>query len=1099
MMRAAPSSVNNAVGNKGPVNVSNVQRAFFSAVGEKMTLRNRHPAFFFLFLALIAAWAIIDFSHVPFSSFSLRFVITHLSLIGLVSCAFLFLFHELIARQQNVLRAAKENEEHFRGLYDGSPLAYHSLDKNGNLMIVNNAWLAMLGYAKDEVVGRNFGDFLSEGSRALFRQWFPKFKQIGQVNNVEFEMVRKDAARFFVSVDGKISRTPDGSFLQTHCVLREITEQKKRDDALRESEARYRQLFETSRDGIAVTDLQGNYVACNKAYLDLLGYHSLDALKSKSYREITPVEYHGIEEKIITEQTIPHGYCDEYEKEYFHAFGGRIPVSLKAWLRYDSGGKPVGMWAIVRDIAERKTIERALFESERRFREVLENVQLLALMLDKQGNVLFCNKFALDTLGRPEDEVRGRNWFLSFVPAGEGARIKAEYEKRLAKGMLPGHFENDIMSAGGEIRCVKWNITQLKNDNGDIIGSTSIGEDITERKRSEETLRRSEMKFRSVVESAPWGMHFYQLMPDGRLIFTGYNTAADTILGIAHARMVGKTVEEAFPGLKGTEGPAAYKKVAADGGSWQIDQNAYDAEGISGIYEVRAFQISRGHVVVSFLDISKRKQAEDALRLSEAKWRSVIEQSLEGVVLSDEQGMVIEWNSAMVALTGIPKDEALGKKRWDVQYAHLSDEQKKNISPAMLKAIPEEILGGRLPSDRVYENTSVSRDGTRRTIQSRAFPIHSDTEKFLCSVLRDVTALKQAEEALRESEVRYRMVIDNINMGILLLNKNREVLALNRQAAEWRQLKVQREHLICHRDLLIPESERTCPDCPTAMTFVDGKPHEAVREKGEGKEKRYFRIISYPYPAADGSLFAAIVIEEDITEKKKAEQEVLTYQEKLKSLSLEIALLEERERRRVANYLHDQVSQSLVMALMRLSTLRQEAPEAMALELDALHELVGHSVEDIRSLTFELSPPLLYDLGYKAAAEWLAEQFQQLYGIPIDVTADSSDAAVDNEVRAILFRATREVLFNTVKHAQATRAKIAVSVDKSVIRVTVEDNGKGFDAARLLENKKNRGYGLFSVKEQLANLNGSMTVTSAPGSGTRVEMAAPLRMKRGRG
>jgi len=174
--------------------------------------------------------------------------------------------------------------------------------------------------------------------------------------------------------------------------LREAEDRQERqraEGALRESEKSYRELFETSLDGIVFTDLQGRYVECNQAYLDLLGYETIDELRHRSYKDLTPPEYHAFEEKIIVEQTLIRGYCDEYEKEYFCKNGERVSVTLRAWLRRDSNNTSTGMWVLVHDITERKKAElrlkTALDEKEALLREIYHrtknNMQVIRSML----------------------------------------------------------------------------------------------------------------------------------------------------------------------------------------------------------------------------------------------------------------------------------------------------------------------------------------------------------------------------------------------------------------------------------------------------------------------------------------------------------------------------------------------------------------------------------------------------------------------------------------------------------------------------------------------------------------------------------------------
>ncbi|HNT43394.1 MAG TPA: PAS domain-containing sensor histidine kinase, partial [Syntrophorhabdaceae bacterium] len=234
---------------------------------------------------------------------------------------------------------------------------------------------------------------------------------------------------------------------------------------------------------------------------------------------------------------------------------------------------------------------------------------------------------------------------------------------------------------------------------------------------------------------------------------------------------------------------------------------------------------------------------------------------------------------------------------------------------------------------------------------------------------------------------------------------------------------------------------------------------------------------------------------EDISEQKQAEERLDQYQRQLRSLASELSLAEERERRRISNLLHDHIGQLLATAKMRLGWIESAVKdENIEREIDQIRDHIGQAIQFGRSLTFELSPPILYDLGLEAALEWLAEQVENQNGIHREFESDGLEKPIRDEIRVLLFTAVRELLANVVKHSGATRVKVTVRRVDENISIHVADDGRGFNASkRSYHIAEARGFGLFSIRERLQSLGGHMDVRSQVGRGARIILVAPLK------
>jgi signal transduction histidine kinase len=233
----------------------------------------------------------------------------------------------------------------------------------------------------------------------------------------------------------------------------------------------------------------------------------------------------------------------------------------------------------------------------------------------------------------------------------------------------------------------------------------------------------------------------------------------------------------------------------------------------------------------------------------------------------------------------------------------------------------------------------------------------------------------------------------------------------------------------------------------------------------------------------------------EVEERKKKELELLGYQQRLRHLSSELLQTEERERRRIAIEIHDRIGQALAVNKIQLGALQAEVDsQDLKTKIQDIRGLLSQTIRDTRTLTFELSPPVLYELGLQAALEWLADIVRKQSGLKVAVAGDSSDRSLDAEKRVLLFRTCRELMFNVVKHSGAKRAWVSLRGDGAMITIKISDDGTGFDPD-LVKNGYDpleRGFGLFSIREQLQHRGGTFEVDSGPGRGSAVTIVMPL-------
>lgn len=235
-------------------------------------------------------------------------------------------------------------------------------------------------------------------------------------------------------------------------------------------------------------------------------------------------------------------------------------------------------------------------------------------------------------------------------------------------------------------------------------------------------------------------------------------------------------------------------------------------------------------------------------------------------------------------------------------------------------------------------------------------------------------------------------------------------------------------------------------------------------------------------------------LQAQIAEQMRARRQITAYQEQLRKLNSELSLAEARERRAIASDLHDHIGQALAFARLRVSEFRGNAVFCGFEDgIDEILTLLDKTIQYTRSLTFEISPPILYELGLIAAIEWLAEHFEGKYGFKVKVVSIGNSVALREEVQIVLFKCVHELLTNAAKHAQAQRVSVNVTASKVNLRISVADNGRGFDMA-IQESVSTtaNAFGLFSVRERLKYLGGKFEISSVVGKGTTATLEAPL-------
>lgn len=317
----------------------------------------------------------------------------------------------------------------------------------------------VFGYSEDEALGQSIAiiapdDFLERELPAM-----EKVVDEGCISMHRTVSRRRSGELFPVDVSVNLLHDPEGGLSGALAVLRDISREVETRRKLRESEERYRDLYESDLYGVVATDMQGNILECNEAYAAMLGY-ARDELTGMAFGELTPAEWQAVEKDIIENQVIPNGFSDEYEKEYTRKDGSLFPVSLRVRRRDDAEGNPIGMWAIVRDVSERKQYERFITDTIVRLDEA--NVKLEEADRLRRDFIAMVSHELRSPLQTIESSVNALRQHSPDSPPG----VTNELVDILDRGLQRlSRLVDDLL----DIACIETGQLRLKLTEGDLV------------------------------------------------------------------------------------------------------------------------------------------------------------------------------------------------------------------------------------------------------------------------------------------------------------------------------------------------------------------------------------------------------------------------------------------------------------------------------------------------------------------------------------------------------------------------------------------------------------------------------------------------------
>jgi len=354
----------------------------------------------------------------------------------------------------------------------------------------------------------------------------------------------------------------------------------------------------------------------------------------------------------------------------------------------------------------------------------------------------------------------------------------------------------------------------------------------------------------------------------------------------------------------------------------------------------------------------------------------------------------------------------------------------------------------------------------------------------------------KTRRALTEGEENYHKIIELAREGVAIHVEGIIVYA-NQKLVEMMALNSAEDLIGEAVASLVQEARREISRELELTMLAESEELFSVEDVYERQDGRLIPVevsaIAIQYQAAP----AVQIIARDISERKKVEAEIWEYQEMLKRLSADLILAEEAQRRDLAIVLHDHLGQSLAMAKIKLAgVLNSTEDPDLREKLKAIEKDVSDAVKQTRSITYELSPPVLHELGLIEALEWRLDKFTDETGVITSYDHNVDTIELRNEQEVILFRSVDEVLKNIIKHAEASIVLLTAQATKYSFMIKIQDNGKGFDTDILKpQGRKAGSFGLFSIKERIEYLGGVLDIQSGSNGGTVITLIAPVSLE----
>lgn len=969
-----------------------------------------------------------------------------------------------VTKHKRVELKREESVERLSRIVDSSPDAITVTDLNGNIIECNQATLDVAGFSKKEVLGKSAFDFFAPKDRQRAAENMEKTLKQGTVKDVEYTLLARDGREYQVELSTSLIRDASGNPSAFVAIMKDISERKQMEDALKASEKKYSTIVERGSDGIVIVQ-DGVMRYVNPKLLEISGF-SLEETIGRSFIDFMSPEYKESVLEMYKRRLKGEEAPNRYEIEIIAKNGNKIQLEINA-SPIEHEGRPADM-AIVRDITERKRMEEQLRESEERFRGIAERSFDAIFTTDLEGRATHVSPAIERIFGYRPEEMIGTP-ILNYVPESEIPRATQSFTEVL-KGKIPKDLEFEVRRKDGSPAFIEISASLIVKDGGKI-GVQGVLRDITERKQAAVSLKEAESKLRSILSSMVDLVFVFD--KEGKFVFYQPSRAVGELYVLPEAFLgrkfsevmpphIDKPLSDAFDKSKRGEVAEFEYWLEMDGETKWYSANLspmlMDGEFVGSVAVVR--------------NITERKQMEEALRKSEEKYRTLVENASDLIYMIDEKDKVLSLNKAAAMLFGRRPEEVVGKSIFDLFPKEVADGYSRDLKEVF-----------RTGESQTRESKMVA-GGRESWINTTLNPVRDPEGKVVAviGVTRDITQRKQMEEALRESEEKHRAIVENSPNFVFIIQEG-AIQYANKAMCEALSWTVEEFTAPSFNfiEKLIPQQFQALvkENLAKRLSGESIPPYEIYVKTRDGSEIPVIvRAQMIPYHGKP----AVVFILGDITERKRAEAE-------------RMKIIED-----VARSIAHDVRNPLSAIRTATYLLRDEVGEKGREMLELIDRNILVTDNIIMNLRDLSTPPPIQPSPTNLNR--LLKEATDLTIIPTNVKLSTHygeipQAEVDEKQFTRVFS---NIVMNAVQ-AMPNGGELTITTNKTdnSIEIKIKDTGVGIPPENLAKlftpffttKAKGTGLGLITAKRMVEAHGGTLTVESEEGKGTTITVRLP--------